>query len=124
MISLTPKEHKDYQSLVKARDEIMNVTNFVDVSSTVKENRVKMMEIFNSLVGPLAEEFALIQPHRKFLLEGPAIHKEEDTFLFLFSDLLLCTSRLDSVFLLLQIIPINQNFRVQKIQKKTEMTFH
>lgn len=103
LISHTPKDHKDYDSLIKVKEEIDKVVSHVNEEKRKTEKQIQMLDIHNSIEGEFESE--LVVQGRECILEkkitGKIVAKSaklvssdsrhENYKLFVFNDLILVT---------------------------------
>lgn len=95
VVKATPEDHPDYENLVKATEEINDVVGHVNEGKRVAEAMQKVIEIGSMVDGAKN----LLSPSRRYVMEGD-LHFVKDKHsdgrerhVFLFSDLILVTSR-------------------------------
>uniref|UniRef100_A0A6B2L3K6 DH domain-containing protein n=1 Tax=Arcella intermedia TaxID=1963864 RepID=A0A6B2L3K6_9EUKA len=96
LLKLTPENHVDYNNLVKAKDEIQKMNEFINDKQQEHENRLKLEQLQSKIVTSIP--LVLTVPNRLFLREGKVnISKNNSSevkgTLIAMNDILLLTKR-------------------------------
>jgi hypothetical protein len=74
LVKCTPEDNEDYSALLKAKNEINIVTNYINSKIRLFDNRRKLIKIENRFKTEAKtkneEHYDLIKPHRTFILDG------------------------------------------------------
>lgn len=91
LLKHTPVAHEDWLATRSALTQAKDLADLINKSRTQTEHMEKLMEIQKSLAGDFLE---LVEPHRKFILEGPLLKlwepdaASQESYFFLFNDLI------------------------------------
>lgn len=92
LLKNTDESHPDYGNIERSIEEMKNISQYINESIKMNENRKKVIEIHNSMTN-LPGNLNLVEPHRVFVMQDvltKVCRKAPKKFtFFLFSDILL-----------------------------------
>ncbi|KAJ5075355.1 faciogenital dysplasia protein [Anaeramoeba ignava] len=99
LMNLKIEDKHESQILQEAFHNLDTLLQGIDKKKTEQESSLKVQEISQKITGlPKKMDLNLVEPHRRFILEGPVIERDPQKqkrktplYLFLFNDLLLVT---------------------------------
>eukprot|EP00276_Gloeochaete_wittrockiana_P021763 CAMPEP_0184341590 /NCGR_PEP_ID=MMETSP1089-20130417/10185_1 /TAXON_ID=38269 ORGANISM="Gloeochaete wittrockiana, Strain SAG46.84" /NCGR_SAMPLE_ID=MMETSP1089 /ASSEMBLY_ACC=CAM_ASM_000445 /LENGTH=409 /DNA_ID=CAMNT_0026669957 /DNA_START=1 /DNA_END=1230 /DNA_ORIENTATION=- len=95
-------DHPDWKNLESAIKVINGITTFLNESKRNNENMNRLGQLNKKMAGQSLTDLDLLQPHRKMVREGPLNQlilgdgsaKKKGRYVFLFSDIILCSNSL------------------------------
>ena len=89
LLKCTPDDHEDIEPLKEALEAVKKAADYCDMSIKKREQN----EILLALDKQIKGVDDLVQPHRRFIMEGPMKklnrHGLKEYYMFLFSDILI-----------------------------------
>lgn len=128
LLSHTWPSHADYNSLRSCYSKISDIASFVNKAQAENSNNLRMQSIKASLSGAKSKTLPLLQPHRRFIIEGE-VHdanngNPRNVYVFMFNDLLLWTkaNQTKTKFDLLRVDSFKNYLSVKEILNKSDPT--